>query len=94
MPSDDIIWAGIVFTGLSILVTYYVVVWARSIRKQLTRVDDSYRALESQFTAIRSDVGMVGRELSSKVSSAELDSYCAAFAASAARKNKMVMKRG
>ncbi len=94
MPSDDLLWAGIVLSGLLVLVSYYVVVWARSVRKQIGRVSESCNALDSRFVDLRSDVGALTREISDKANLADVDAYCAGFAASHSRKSKMVIKRG
>lgn len=94
MPSDDLLWAGIVVCGVVVLLSYYVVVWARSVRKQLEKVGDSCGALQSNVASLQSDVGALSRELSTKVGSSDLEAYCSAFTTALARKNKMVMRRG
>lgn len=94
MPTDGEMWAAIVLSGFFILVSYYVVVWARSVRKQLGRVSDSCGVLESRLAGLRSEVGALTRELSGKVNNAQLDAYCTSFTSPGSRKVKMVMKRG
>lgn len=83
-------------TGIVVLLSYYVVVWARTVRKQLQRFNESAGLLQSRWFGLENDVGALTRELASKVSAADVERCCAAFVLLAPRKakSKMVMKRG
>ncbi len=102
MPTDDVVWAGIVLTGIVILLSYYVVVWARGVRKQLQRLNDAAGLLQARWLEMENDVGALTRQLAATVSGAELERYVAAFSVPARfvksikpkPKSKMVMRRG
>ena len=102
MPSDDVVWAGIVLTGVVILLSYYVVVWARGVRKQLQRLNDAAGLLQARWLEMENDVGSLTRQMAVSVSGSELERYVAAFSVSARfvksskpkPKSKMVMRRG
>lgn len=96
MLTDDVVWAGIVLTGVVILISYYVVVWARTVRKQLQRLNDSAGILQSRWLGLENDVGALTRELAAKITASDVERYCVAFVQPLFRKakSKMVMKRG
>jgi len=97
MPTDDVVWAGIVLTGIVILVSYYVVVWARGVRKQLQRLNEASDIMHSRWLELENDVGALMRQMAVKVTANDVERYVAVFSVPVRRtksRSKMVMKRG